>query len=241
MDVAGGLSTLRTGHPLIGGRDCGEHDHQGQRHLSPHGNGRHEHPRSPGIEHQRTSRTLGLGSAGVGIGKGKSLIPTIESDRLILRSFTEPDFESMVRFYASPISKFYGGPCDRQDAWRKFAAYPGHWILRGYGPWALEVKETGEFVGLCGPWFPDGWIEPEITWALVPEHHGRGYATEAAARALRAAYEDHGWTTAISVIAVENAASAAVAVRLGATLESEVMYRYGAGHVYRHRSPGDEG
>src|SRR5690606_18513350 len=57
--------------------------------------------------------------------------------------------------------------------------YPGHWALRGYGPWALERKDTGAFVGLCGPWYPEGWIEPEITWALMPGHHGLGFATEA--------------------------------------------------------------
>ena len=64
-----------------------------------------------------------------------------------------------------------------------------------------------------------------------------GYATEAARRALQAAYEDHGWTTAASVIAVANVASAALAERLGATIESEQQNRYGPVHVYRHIPP----
>ena len=167
-------------------------------------------------------------------------IPTIESERLILRAFAQSDFDAMADFYADPISRFYGGPCGRDEGWRKFAAYPGHWSLRGYGPWALETKDSGEFVGLCGPWYPEGWIEPEITWAVMLGHHGRGYATEAARRALRAAYEDHGWETAISVISLDNPASAGVAERLGATIEATVEYRYGPAHLYRHRGPGDE-
>jgi|TARA_R110002110_G_scaffold6112_4_gene30827 RimJ/RimL family protein N-acetyltransferase len=162
---------------------------------------------------------------------------TIETERLLLRPFRGDDFEPMVGFYADPVSKFYGGPCSREEAWRKFAVYPGHWALRGYGPWAIEVKATGQFAGVCGLWNPDGWIEPEITWALVPNHHGMGYATEAARRAIQAAYEDHGWTTAASVIAVANVASAAVADRLGATIESEQQNRYGPVHVYRHLPP----
>jgi ribosomal-protein-alanine N-acetyltransferase len=162
---------------------------------------------------------------------------TLETERLTLRPFREDDFEPMAAFYADPISSFYGGPCNREDAWRKFAVYPGHWALRGYGPWAIEAKDTGRFVGVSGLWFPDGWLAPEITWALVSAEHGKGYATEAARRALRSAYEDFGWTTAASVIAVANRASVAVAERLGATIEAERENRYGPVHLYRHVGP----
>lgn len=162
------------------------------------------------------------------------MIPRLETDRLVLREFLPSDFEPMVEFYADPISSFYGGPCNREEAFRKFAAYPGHWALRGYGPFAIEERSTGDFVGLTGPWFPDGWIEPEITWALVPSKHGNGFATEAAARALRAAYELFGWTTAASVVALDNAASASVAKRLGAVAEREVEFRYGQAMLFRH-------
>jgi RimJ/RimL family protein N-acetyltransferase len=161
-------------------------------------------------------------------------IPRLETDRLILREYQSDDFEHMAAFYADPISSFYGGPCNREEGWRKFAMYPGHWALRGFGPWALEEKSTGEFVGLCGPYYPDGWYAPEITWALMLGHHGKGYATEAASRALRSAYEDYGWITAVSVIAIDNAASEAVAQRLGATKESTIDFRYGRANVYRH-------
>lgn len=164
-------------------------------------------------------------------------IPTFASDRLTLRMFRDEDFEGMARFYAHPVSEFYGGPVGREEAWRKFAAYPGHWALRGFGPWALEERASGTFVGVCGLWYPDGWPEPEITWALLPEHHGKGFATEAGLRALRAAYEHFGWDTAISVIALDNPASAAVATRMGATLEKEVKYRYGTANLYRHAPP----
>lgn len=166
-------------------------------------------------------------------------IPVVETERLILREFRGDDFEPMADFYADPISSFYGGPCNREEAWRKFAIYPGHWSLRGYGPWALEEKATGDFVGLSGLWFPEGWPEPEITWALIPRHHGKGYATEAARRALVAAYEEFGWPTAVSVVALENAASARVAERLGATPDGTVENRYGTAQVYRHASLAD--
>jgi RimJ/RimL family protein N-acetyltransferase len=164
-------------------------------------------------------------------------IPTLESERLVLRAFTPGDFEPMAAFFADPVSASYGGPCNREEAWRKFAVYSGHWALRGYGPWALQEKSSGQFVGLSGLWYPEGWIEPEITWALVPGYHGKGYATEGAQRALQAAYELFGWTTAVSVVSVHNTASQAVALRLGATLERDVTYRHGSAYLYRHVSP----
>lgn len=164
--------------------------------------------------------------------------PTIESERLLLRPFVPADFEPMAEFYGGEVSRFYGGPCRRDEAWRKLAMYPGHWALRGYGPWALEEKASGAFVGIAGMWFPEGWHAQEITWALVESHHGKGFATEAAARALRSAYDDFGWSTAVSVIAHGNEASVAVARRLGATFEEQITNRYGAADVYRHVPPG---
>ena len=161
-------------------------------------------------------------------------IPVLETERLVLREFRSEDFEPMADFYADPISSFYGGPCGREDAWRKFAIYPGHWSLRDYGPWALEEKATGEFVGLSGLWFPEGWPEPEITWALLPEFQGRGFATEAARRSLQAAYEHFGWTTAISLIDDRNKASMAVALRIGATDECEADVFGSPGRIFRH-------
>ncbi len=166
-------------------------------------------------------------------------IPTLTSERLALVPLDEGrHFEHMARFFADPVSQTYGGPCSRDDAWRKFAVYLGHWAIRGYGPWAVELAGGGPFVGITGLWFPEGWPEPEITWALLPEHHGNGYATEAAGRALRAAYEDFGWRTAVSVIRTDNTPSIAVAERLGARPERLVPFRWGGeAHLYRHRSP----
>lgn len=47
-------------------------------------------------------------------------------------------------------------------------------------------------IGIVDLWYPEVWFVPKITWALRPGHNGNGYATEAAQRALRSAYEDFG-------------------------------------------------
>ncbi|MEO0623348.1 MAG: GNAT family N-acetyltransferase [Pseudomonadota bacterium] len=166
------------------------------------------------------------------------MIPTLETERLILRPLCEEtDFEPMAAFFASERSGFYGGPCDRAQAWRKTAVYPGHWALRGYGPFALEEKATGRFAGLAGPWFPEGFPEPEITWMLCDGFEGRGLATEAALHGLRFAYETLGWRTAVSSIEPRNGPSLRVAERLGAVHEYDFRIGDSDLGIFRHLSP----
>ncbi len=163
------------------------------------------------------------------------MIPRIETERLIFREGREADLDALAAFYADEeLSKFVGGPLGRDDTWRRIALGLGHWLLRGFGNWALEEKATGEFVGWCGHWFPEGFPEREVGWGLMRDKHGRGYATEAAIRARAYAYETLGWNTAISLIARNNHRSIRVAERLGATLESVTQFRGLDCAIYRH-------
>ncbi len=166
-----------------------------------------------------------------------NIIPSLETDRLIMRSFRSSDVEPMVSFFASDESRFYGGPLDRSQSWRRTATYAGQWLLNGYGEWALESKENGNFVGFCGPWYPPDLPEPEIAWALLPEFYGHGYATEAAQRALQFVYQELGWSTAMSLIEAENEASIRLALRLGAKFEKNYTEHGWNAQIYRHLPP----
>ncbi len=165
-------------------------------------------------------------------------IPTIETARLTLRPWRDSDLDAFAAFSADPYTaRFVGGVCGREEAWRRMAAYAGHWLLRGYGLWALEEKSSGAFVGYSGLWFPEGWPELELGWSLVKAAHGKGYATEAAARARAYAYEVVGAKTLISIIDKQNYASQAVANRLGATYENVFLLRGAEVVIYRHPPP----
>lgn len=165
------------------------------------------------------------------------MIPRIETERLILRGWTQSDLDPFAAIFADETSRFVGGPCSRDDAWRRMAAFAGHWILRGYGMWALEEKATGAFVGWCGLWYPEGWPEREVGWGLAQSARGKGYATEAARRARDYAYTTLGWSTLISFIDLENLSSRKVAERLGARLEKMSLLRGAEAGVFRHPSP----
>lgn len=112
-----------------------------------------------------------------------------------------------------------------------------HWATRGYGAWAVEEKSTGDFCGIVGLWFPEGWSEREITWAIVEHKQGMGFAVEAALRSRTYAYQTLGWNSVFSCISVDNVASIGLAEKLGATLDRVVNHENrGRIVIYRHRS-----
>lgn len=166
------------------------------------------------------------------------MIPTLETERLVLRALTQADYEPLAEFFAGDEARFVGGPMGRVAAWRFIAGSAGCWMLRGYGEFAVEEKASGKLAGLVGPWFPEGWPEPEIAWIVLPAFHRKGYGYEAAARALRFAYDELGWETAISCIAEDNIASMKLAEKLGAAREGEAEFKpYGTLPFFRHLAP----
>jgi RimJ/RimL family protein N-acetyltransferase len=165
-------------------------------------------------------------------------IPTLSTERLILRAPESRDFAPFAAFYAGPRAQFVGGPLTRELAWRMLAMEIGHWQLKGFGRWIVERRDTGESAGLVGPFAPEGWPEPELGWDLFDGHEGQGFATEAARAAREHAYRGLGWTTAISLVKPANTASLAVCRRLGARQDGEITHeRHGPMQVWRHPSP----
>jgi len=165
-------------------------------------------------------------------------IPVIETERLILREFRDDsDFDAYADFYRSDLTKYYGGPLDRASAWRAAAAMMGHWVIRGYGAWAVEEKSTGDFCGIVGLWNPEGWPEREITWGVVEHKQGLGIAFEAANRSKTYAYETLGWDSVYSCISSDNQASIRLAEKIGAVLDRQIEHETrGTILVYRHSS-----
>lgn len=163
-------------------------------------------------------------------------IPVLETRRLILREFRQnTDFEPYAAFYSSEITKYYGGPLNRATAWRAAASMMGHWVIRGYGAWAVEEKATGEFCGMVGLWNPEGWPAREITWAIVENKQGLGIAVEAAEVSKKYAYETLRWEDVYSCISADNIASIRLAEKLGAVLDREIHDETrGKMVIYRH-------
>jgi len=166
------------------------------------------------------------------------VIPRLETERLVLRGFEEGDLDAYAAMTGDPeVMRYMGrGPFDRADAWREIALYVGHFELRGYTHWALELRETGELVGRCGPWRPEGWPALEVGWLLAREHWGRGYATEAGRAAIDYAWSELGADRVISLVLPGNERSAKVARRLGGEPAERVVVRGLESDVYEYAS-----
>jgi RimJ/RimL family protein N-acetyltransferase len=147
------------------------------------------------------------------------MIPTLETERLILRAWKADDFEPYARFMADPdvVRYLSGETLSRGDAWRNMAQFVGHWLLRGYGMWAVERKSDGAFIGRVGLWYPAEKPAVEVGWTLGREYWGQGYASEAARVSMEYGFLTQGVDRLISVIDPRNEASQKVAARLGET------------------------
>jgi RimJ/RimL family protein N-acetyltransferase len=145
-------------------------------------------------------------------------VPTVETERLVLRAFRQDDLDAFAAANLDPDVVRYvgaGTPASRADSWRSMASALGHWELRGYGLWAAEERATGAFVGRMGLYNPEGWPGLEAGWMLAPSARGRGFATEGGRASLRHAFGEVGADRVISLIQPANRASVAVAERLG--------------------------
>ena len=145
--------------------------------------------------------------------------PTLETPRLLLRPPTAEDFEPYAAFVSDPVAAhFLGGVQTRMMAWRSLATLIGAWSLRGYSMFSIIEKQTGQWVGRAGPWFPEEWPGREVGWGIAGHAQRNGYAREAAIATLDWAFEQLGWSEVIHCIDPRNAPSIALARSLGSTL-----------------------
>jgi RimJ/RimL family protein N-acetyltransferase len=141
-------------------------------------------------------------------------VPTLTTPRLTMRGWREDDAAAYAEMNADPeVMRFMGGVIGAGESWRQLALFVGHWVLRGYGLWAVE--RDGALIGRVGLWQPRGWPGLEVGWLLARGAWGHGYATEAARASMEWAWSELGASQLISIIAPENVASVRVGERLG--------------------------
>jgi RimJ/RimL family protein N-acetyltransferase len=146
----------------------------------------------------------------------------IRTERLILRQWRDEDFAPFAALNGDPeVMEHFPGTMtrERSDA---FAAQCRRTIeARGWGIWAVEIAETGEFIGFVGlnePTFEAHFMPAlEVGWRLARSSWGHGYATEGGRAALAYAFDELDLDEVVSFTAVPNIRSQRVMQKLGMT------------------------
>lgn len=145
-----------------------------------------------------------------------------ESERLIFRKLTKEDIPSWVEFFVDNDRLRFLGIRDWSKSKEVLAE---NWVLaqldryekQGLGHLAVEVKESGEFIGMGGilPRELNGKKEYEVSYSLKPRFWKKGYGTEMAKQMKAFGLKNIDTDRLISIIEIENEDSIHVAKKNG--------------------------
>lgn len=146
----------------------------------------------------------------------------IETDRLILRQWKNKDLEPFAEMNADPeVMRYF--PSTHTPEQSNVMAKKCYDLIgereHGWGLWAVELQETGEFIGFTGLHIPSPQLSffpcIEIGWRLRKQFWRKGYATEAAEASLWFAFEVLFFPEIVSFTSVINEPSVGVMKKLG--------------------------
>lgn len=162
-----------------------------------------------------------------------------ETERLRLRTWDAEDLDTFVKATNTPaVMRWLGGVWSREEHEAAFARLQSYQADHGHTFWLVERKSDGALLGFCGlkrvnnPGAGAIAGEMEIGWRLREDAWGRGYAKEAATKALELAFGRFGARQVVALSARGNAPSMGLMKRLGMTRRDDLEFvdpRY-AGH-----------
>lgn len=155
----------------------------------------------------------------------------LETQRLIMRRWQETDREPYAALNADPeVTEFLPSALTPEQSNQMIDRIEAGFDRHGYGLWALEVRETRQFIGWTGLAMQtfEAHFTPavEVGWRLARSAWGYGYATEAARAALTHGFEMAELTEIVSMATVSNIRSHAVMERLGMTRDPADDFDY---------------
>lgn len=146
--------------------------------------------------------------------------PELCTDRLFMRGWRDSDLEPFAALNADPeVMEFMPRCLEPSVSNAIVGRIRDHFARYGFGLWAVEVRESGDFIGFVGISVPrfEAHFTPcvEVGWRLARAHWGRGYAAEAARAAVSFGFQRAGLDEIVSFTAVINTRSLAVMRRIG--------------------------
>ena len=146
--------------------------------------------------------------------------PDFETQRLRLRTWQSGDRPAFVKMNQDPaVMRHFPGVYSPERSNSLVDKITEHHRTHGFTVWALERKDTGQFIGFTGiVWIPyELPFTPavEIAWRLASEHWNLGFATEAARKSLDVGFNQFGLQEIVAMTTAGNTASIRVMQKLG--------------------------
>ncbi|GAA1667627.1 GNAT family N-acetyltransferase [Kribbella yunnanensis] len=147
-------------------------------------------------------------------------MPDLTTDRLLLRQWRDSDREPFAALNADPaVMEHFPRLVTREESDALIDRASASITDQGWGLWAVEVRETGEFIGFTGmavPRFEAAFLPGvEIGWRLAKSAWGNGYAPEAARAVLDFGFGPAGMSEILSFTAATNLPSQRVMQKIG--------------------------
>lgn len=143
----------------------------------------------------------------------------LRTERLTLRRFDPHDAAFVLTLVNQPSFKRYigdRGVATPDDARRYIEDGPKQTFDRhGYSAYVVERTADGDAVGMCGLFRREGLDLPDLGFALLEAHFGRGFAIESSRGVLRHARDDLGLASVAAIVDPDNASSIALLEKLG--------------------------
>lgn len=117
-----------------------------------------------------------------------------ETERLVLRDWKDSDTASFVQMNADErVMEFFLKTLSEEESLELLDKVKAEITTCGFGIFAVERKVDNEFIGIVGlhniTFDVDFAPAVEISWRLLPQYWGNGYAMEAAAACFQLAAE----------------------------------------------------
>ena len=144
----------------------------------------------------------------------------LKTERLILRQWSEEDFDSFAGMCADEdVMEFFPATLTRDESVALANKAKSFIDKNNWGPWAVELLADQGFIGFVGLYVPDAKMPcspcVEIAWRINKRYWGKGYATEAAREALAYAFAVLDLDEIVAFTAIGNAPSRAVMRKIG--------------------------
>ena len=148
------------------------------------------------------------------------------TERLLLRWFDAGDSAFILELVNEPSwIRYIGdkGVKTIQDAQRYIENGPVEMYQRlGFGRYAVELKENGAPIGICGLIKRDALVDVDLGFAFLPRFWTKGYAMESASAVMSYGRSALGLSRIVAIVSQDNHRSARLLKKLGFRLESSV-------------------